>query len=97
MARHDREHTVIAWVESALTPPPRRDPVYGGLGCPKLGRGSVMRTIMLIVVMCGTLAAQFAVAMFTLRATSGTWEKLADRGDLPDEAEMWVYRPKLVG
>jgi len=56
-----------------------------------------MRTTMLTAVMCGALAAQFAVAMFALRAISGTWEKLGDLGDLPDEAEMSVYRAKLVG
>jgi hypothetical protein len=51
----------------------------------------------LIAVVGGALVVELVVAMLTLRAISGTWEKLGDLGDQPDEDEMWVYRAKLAG
>ena len=55
-----------------------------------------MRTVMLVAVV-SALVAELVVAMLTLRAISGTWDKLGELGDQPDEAEMWVYRAKLAG
>jgi hypothetical protein len=53
--------------------------------------------IMLTAVMFGALAVQFAFAMVAMWAIrSGAWPERAEVGDLPDGAEMWVYRAELA-